>query len=65
MKHITIVDRKQYSEEGWELLVSVCKEDDLIIDMDDFYEFFTSLTNEDRNALETKMVELKKDPKLM
>ncbi len=61
MKHITIIDQKKYSEKEWNLFISVCKEDDLILDMDDFFELFTSLTNEGRKALETKIKELKMD----
>ena len=65
MKHITIVDPEQYSEDGWDLLVSVCREDDLIIDMNDFFGLLASLTNKDRRELETKLNGLRMDPKSM
>lgn len=62
MKHITIVDPKQYSEEGWKLFVSVYRKDDFVIDMEAFFDLLASLTNKDRKELETKLNGIRIDP---
>lgn len=59
MKHITIINFKEFSSEQLKLLKATTREDDFIIEMNDFFKLLETLTTEKRKELEWKLKHIK------
>jgi hypothetical protein len=59
VKHITIINFKEFSSEQLKLLKATTREDDFIIEMNDFFKLLETLTTEKRKELEWKLKHIK------